>query len=153
MGTGATLPQRWCGAYWFIKIAALLTHPTQSMGSFAGRYGGIVLVLVLGPVQSLAGQVDTDSLPPRPNDSVAFSLPDLSALTDRQPKNFFDTPLAVTAVQPSDRYGANGYGLDDALNLVPGVLAQSRYGNQDIRLVIRGFGARGAGDRSNAGTS
>ena len=36
---------------------------------------------------------------------------------------------------------------------VPGVLAQSRAGGSDIRLVIRGFGARGAGDRSNAGTS
>ena len=46
-----------------------------------------------------------------------------------------------------------GYGLDEALTLVPGVLAQSRYGNSDVRIVIRGFGARGAGDRSNAGTS
>ncbi len=36
---------------------------------------------------------------------------------------------------------------------MPGVFAQSRYGTSDIRLVIRGFGAPGAGDRSNAGTS
>jgi iron complex outermembrane receptor protein len=36
---------------------------------------------------------------------------------------------------------------------VPGVIAQSRYGTSDVRLVIRGYGARGAGDRSNAGTS
>jgi phosphoglycolate phosphatase-like HAD superfamily hydrolase len=33
------------------------------------------------------------------------------------------------------------------------VLAQSRYGTSDVRIVIRGYGARGAGDRSNAGTS
>jgi iron complex outermembrane receptor protein len=33
------------------------------------------------------------------------------------------------------------------------VIAQSRYGGSDVRLSIRGFGARGAGDRSNAGTS
>ena len=33
------------------------------------------------------------------------------------------------------------------------MLAQSRYGNQDIRLSIRGFGARGAGAKSNAGTT
>lgn len=36
---------------------------------------------------------------------------------------------------------------------VPGVLAQSRYGTADLRLTIRGFGSRGAGDRSNSGTS
>jgi len=47
----------------------------------------------------------------------------------------------------------SGFGLDDALNRVPGVIAQSRYGTSDIRLMIRGFGARGAGDRSNSGTS
>ena len=36
---------------------------------------------------------------------------------------------------------------------IPGVIAQSRYGTSDVRLIIRGFGARGAGDRSNSGTS
>jgi len=86
-------------------------------------------------------------------DSSAFVLPDVSVLGTRQSRNTFETPLAVTAVAPEDGFGAAGYGLDDALRLVPGVLAQSRYGNQDVRLVIRGFGARGAGDRSNAGTS
>ena len=33
------------------------------------------------------------------------------------------------------------------------MFAQSRYGTSDVRLNIRGFGARGAGDRSNAGTT
>ncbi|MEO8167355.1 MAG: TonB-dependent receptor, partial [bacterium] len=46
-----------------------------------------------------------------------------------------------------------GYGLDEVLSGIPGVLVQSRFGNQDVRLTIRGFGARGAGERSNAGTS
>jgi iron complex outermembrane receptor protein len=46
-----------------------------------------------------------------------------------------------------------GYTLDDAVSKVPGVFAQSRYGASDIRITIRGFGSRGAGDRSNAGTS
>ena len=46
-----------------------------------------------------------------------------------------------------------GVGLERALVGVPGVLAQSRSGFIDLRLTIRGFGARGAGDRSNAGTA
>jgi iron complex outermembrane receptor protein len=47
----------------------------------------------------------------------------------------------------------SGFGMNDALEQVPGVFAQSRYGTGDVRLTIRGFGARGAGDRSNSGTS
>jgi iron complex outermembrane receptor protein len=47
----------------------------------------------------------------------------------------------------------SGFSIDEALGRVPGVIAQSRYGTSDIRLMIRGYGARGAGDRSNSGTS
>ncbi|NBS60148.1 MAG: hypothetical protein EBS65_24535, partial [Betaproteobacteria bacterium] len=65
----------------------------------------------------------------------------------------FKTPLAVTQLQKSEWAGKAGYAISDALSLVPGVLAQSRYGSGDVRLTIRGFGSRGAGDRSNSGTS
>ena len=71
----------------------------------------------------------------------------------RQTMSLFAVPLAVTQVKKKDWFGTTGYGLDEALNLVPGVVAQSRYGNQDVRIAIRGYGARGAGDRSNAGTT
>jgi iron complex outermembrane recepter protein len=63
------------------------------------------------------------------------------------------TPLAITKITEPDLRSTSGYGLEDALRRVPGVIAQSRYGTSDVRLIIRGFGARGAGDRSNAGTS
>lgn len=62
-------------------------------------------------------------------------------------------PLAVTIIDQQQLRTTRGYGLDEVLNMVPGVFAQSRSGNQDVRITIRGFGARGAGDRSNAGTS
>ena len=65
----------------------------------------------------------------------------------------FETPLSVTRVNAEQWRGFGGTGLDHALATVPGVLAQSRSGGSDIRLVIRGYGARGAGDRSNAGTA
>ncbi len=86
-------------------------------------------------------------------DSAGFTLPDISVLGDRQPKSFFDAPVAATEVRPEDAFGRNGTGLDAALRLVPGVVAQSRSGNHDVRIVIRGFGARGAGDRANSGTA
>jgi len=80
-------------------------------------------------------------------------LPPITVTATRQMTNLFAVPLAVTQVKKGEWFGATGYGLDDALRLVPGVVAQSRYGNQDVRITIRGYGARGAGDRSNAGTT
>lgn len=71
----------------------------------------------------------------------------------RAPARILTTPLAITTLSAQDLRGLRGFGLDEALTMVPGVVAQSRYGTGDVRLVIRGFGARGAGDRSNAGTS
>jgi iron complex outermembrane receptor protein len=61
-------------------------------------------------------------------------------------------PMAVSVVVARDLMANRGTGLNDALWAVPGVLAQSRAGSQDVRLTVRGFGARGNGDRSNAGT-
>ena len=86
-------------------------------------------------------------------DSARTRLPEVTVTASRSGGLLFETPLAVTRLTKTSWQGTSGYGLNDALSLVPGVLAQSRYGNNDIRLIIRGFGARGAGDRSNAGTA
>jgi iron complex outermembrane receptor protein len=83
----------------------------------------------------------------------AAALPAVTVTATRAPTAVLTTPLAVTRIEPKDLRSRRGVGLDEALRLVPGVLAQSRYGTSDVRIVIRGFGARGAGDRSNAGTS
>jgi iron complex outermembrane receptor protein len=61
-------------------------------------------------------------------------------------------PLATTTVSLERLRTTGGNGLADALQGIPGVLAQSRAGGVDTRITIRGFGARGAGDRSNAAT-
>lgn len=91
---------------------------------------------------SLSAQQDT-----------ARALPPVSITASRGGLPVIVAPLSITQVTRSVWAGLPGYALSDALGLVPGVLAQSRYGNGDIRLTIRGFGSRGAGDRSNSGTS
>ena len=96
----------------------------------------------------LEAQQDTT----RGRDSTA-RLPDLTVTTTRSTKQALDQPMALTRVNASEWNASRSLGLDDALTGVPGVLAQNRAGWSDVRLVIRGFGARGAGDRSNAGTS
>ena len=105
----------------------------------------LAATFALTPVEA---QQDTT----RGRDSTA-RLPDLTVTTTRSKKQPLDQPMALTRVNASDWYGKRSLGLEDALTGVPGVLAQSRAGWSDVRLVIRGYGARGAGDRSNAGTS
>ncbi|HEX5073388.1 MAG TPA: TonB-dependent receptor, partial [Gemmatimonadaceae bacterium] len=89
---------------------------------------------------------------PEPRDSVQ-SLPSVTVSATRSASRILTTPLAVTKIETPELRSVSGFGIDDALNRVPGVIAQSRYGTSDIRLMIRGYGARGAGDRSNSGTS
>lgn len=86
-------------------------------------------------------------------DSAKARLAPITITARGSDRSTISIPLAITIVDREKLHRTRGYGLDEALSSVPGVLAQSRYGNSDVRIVIRGFGARGAGDRSNAGTS
>lgn len=81
----------------------------------------------------------------------AVRLPDITRAVRRDANDRlrFAGGISSTLVDPSGN--ASGR-LDEAFLLMPGVLAQSRSGGVDLRITIRGFGARGAGDRSNAGT-
>jgi len=90
-----------------------------------------------------------------PGDSAdgARVLPSVTVTATRSRRATTDAAAAVTVLAPRDYAYRSGVGVDAALSLVPGVLAQSRAGGSDVRLTVRGFGARGAGDRSNAGTS
>lgn len=86
-------------------------------------------------------------------DTLRYNAQQITVTATRSPQVNLNVPLAITVV-PAEQFKNNrGYGLDEALSLVPGALVQSRNGNQDVRVLIRGFGARGAGQRSNAGTS
>ncbi|MCL4212662.1 MAG: TonB-dependent receptor [Gemmatimonadales bacterium] len=86
-------------------------------------------------------------------DSARQRLDSVVVTATRESRSLSETPFAVSVVAPSQWGSRSGFGLDQALGQVPGVFVQSRYGSSDIRLTIRGYGARGAGDRSNAGTS
>ncbi|MBK7987755.1 MAG: Plug domain-containing protein [Ignavibacteria bacterium] len=82
-----------------------------------------------------------------------ISTQEVVVTATRQKEINLEVPLAITVVPQKILENARGYGLDEVLSLVPGALVQSRSGNQDVRVTIRGFGAPGAGERSNAGTS
>lgn len=86
-------------------------------------------------------------------DSVRYRLPVVTTIGTRLSEPWLEVPLALTVLPQRSLGLTKGYGLDEALAGVPGVLVLTRYGNQDVRITIRGFGARGAGERSNSGTS
>ena len=106
----------------------------------------------LGLVLPLMAQQDTTRAK---RDTSVTRLPTLDVTTTatRSTRRPLEQPLAITEIKGVDLQGKRGAGIEEALAFVPGVIAQSRAGWSDVRLVIRGFGARGAGDRSNAGTS
>jgi iron complex outermembrane receptor protein len=105
------------------------------------------LLLMAFPVASVAQSA------PDSTDSAKVRLRPVTVTATRQATSIFTAPLAVTVVGRKELETKRGYSLDEAVASVPGVFAQSRYGASDVRITIRGFGARGAGDRSNAGTS
>ena len=88
----------------------------------------------------------------RPDSTGAASLPIVIVTATRSTTPLLLAPLGVSSVGIDRLRSTAGVGLADALQGLPGVLAQSRSGGVDTRITIRGFGARGAGDRSNAAT-
>lgn len=106
----------------------------------------IALFLInIGYAQKSENQVKKDTLSVKAHEVIITAM--------RYPEQILEIPMAISVLEKEWLDFRKGIGADEVLNRVPGVLAQSRYGNTDVRLTIRGYGARGAGDRSNAGTS
>ena len=103
----------------------------------------VALVALVGAEHLIAQQ--------RP-DTVGTALPTVTVTATRSSTPLNWTPLAVSQINIEKLRAVGGIGLADALQGIPGVLASSRSGGVDTRISIRGFGARGAGDRSNAAT-
>ena len=84
-------------------------------------------------------------------DTLVVPLPGIVVTGSRANESLLRTPAAVTVIDRRSYANGRGVGLDELLNGIPGVLVQSRAGAQDVRLTIRGYGARGNGERSNSG--
>jgi iron complex outermembrane recepter protein len=107
-----------------------------------------LILLLLSPILPAQNVVKrSDSLRSVP----AFNMDEVVVTATRVGEPVLEVPLAVTALPAAEFARTKRFGLSDALDNVPGVFAQSRSGSVDNRITIRGFGARGNGDRSNAG--
>jgi len=93
------------------------------------------LALALGALGSLAFAVHAEE-PAR--------LGEVTVSATRVQKSALKVPAAVSAVEKEEiQSPRQGLGLDESLGVVPGLFFQNRYNfAQDLRISIRGFGAR-----------
>ncbi len=84
-------------------------------------------------------------------DTLVVPLQEIVVTGTRSPESALRLPAGVSVVKRDAFADTRGNSLRDALIDVPGVFVQSRAGAQDVRVTIRGFGARGNGERSNSG--
>ncbi|MDH3642387.1 MAG: TonB-dependent receptor [Gammaproteobacteria bacterium] len=75
---------------------------------------------------------------------TASRIEEVTVMATRVQQSIGDVPMAVSVIDQQDiQRGRQQLGLDESLNRAPGVFAQNRYNfAQDLRLAIRGFGAR-----------
>ncbi len=57
-------------------------------------------------------------------------------------KKIIDIPYSVERIGKKEIDFVSGIGINDMFQSIPGIFTQSRYGNHDVRISIRGFGSR-----------
>jgi iron complex outermembrane receptor protein len=75
-------------------------------------------------------------------DSLAYETDDVVVTATRVEKKIIDIPYPVIRLKNTSYKFSRKVTIDDVLENVPGLFLQSRYGNHDVRVSIRGFGSR-----------
>jgi iron complex outermembrane receptor protein len=90
---------------------------------------------------STGGDADTTRAAAREL-TPAFAVDEVVITGTRTHKRIVDVPFAIDRVDMADKGFERKVAVDDVLADIPGVFMQSRYGNHDVRISIRGFGSR-----------
>ncbi len=99
-------------------------------------------------VFSISAQEKTDTTKPgdqyhlRIADSLFYETDEVMVTGTRIQKKIIDIPYSVVRISNMQYKYEKKVSIGDVLNFVPGVFLQSRYGNHDVRISIRGFGSR-----------
>ncbi len=75
-------------------------------------------------------------------DTITYQLEDVVVTGTRSYQKAIDIPYSVVSMTNIDYRFDKKTSINDVLTFVPGVFMQSRYGNHDVRISIRGFGSR-----------
>jgi iron complex outermembrane recepter protein len=103
----------------------------------------ILLFLMIGSLPLLAQPVlvlgDTSIAKV---DTLSYETDDVVVTATRVEKKIIDIPYPVIRLKNTQYKFSKKVSVDDVLENVPGLFLQSRYGNHDVRIAIRGFGSR-----------
>ncbi|UCH65187.1 MAG: TonB-dependent receptor, partial [Ignavibacterium sp.] len=75
-------------------------------------------------------------------DTLYHEMDDVVITGTRVYKRIIDIPYPVIRINNTNYQYNRKVGVSDVLPAVPGMFLQSRYGNHDVRIAIRGFGSR-----------
>jgi iron complex outermembrane receptor protein len=75
-------------------------------------------------------------------DTLKYETDDVVVTATRVEKKIIDIPYPVIRLKNTQYKFSKRVSVDDVLENVPGLFLQSRYGNHDVRIAIRGFGSR-----------
>jgi iron complex outermembrane receptor protein len=75
-------------------------------------------------------------------DTLTYETDDVVVTATRVEKKIIDIPYPVIRISNTQYQYARRVTVDDVMENVPGMFLQSRYGNHDVRISIRGFGSR-----------
>lgn len=75
-------------------------------------------------------------------DTVELLIDEVVITGTRISKKIIDIPYSVVRLNYVDYKYDKKLGIDEVLSSVPGMFMQSRYGNHDVRVSIRGFGSK-----------
>ena len=75
-------------------------------------------------------------------DTLSYETDDVVVTATRVEKKIIDIPYPVLRLKNTQYKFSKRVSVDDVLENVPGLFLQSRYGNHDVRIAIRGFGSR-----------
>lgn len=91
-----------------------------------------IFLIQLLACSSIYGQID----------SIKFQTDEIIVTGTRVEQKIIDIPYSVQRIDKTTWQSGRKQGLNDVMTTVPGLFLQSRYGNHDVRISIRGFGSR-----------
>ena len=101
---------------------------------------GIFLFVLLYVPTSFAQ--DVPDVEGEDQDSLIYETDEIMITGTRTEKRIIDIPFSVYRIDQSQYKYEKKTSVNDVLGNVPGLFMQSRYGNHDVRISIRGFGSR-----------
>ncbi len=108
--------------FWFTLSAALIFISSQNFAQEETKIDSTIPIITL--------------------DTLQYDMDDVVVTGTRVNKKIIDIPYPVIRINNSLFQYDRRVGVSDVLQSIPGMFLQSRYGNHDVRIAIRGFGSR-----------